>query len=191
MERALCFVNSGFMSIHNFLCSNSLYYMLCMYFVDDIMCLEVHGYMPIHNTEGSFHKFPCTLSVYNLLWMILIVYVFIHTTEGSFRNVLCKVSVYNILCFENSGCISIHDTKGSCHHVLYKVSARNILCITASSQEVETRNGHRNIKQNPPWSSQVSFHTAHLKRDFNFHHRGFRFVFRWPFQVSSSQERAV
>ena len=46
-------------------------------------------------------------------------------------------------------------------------------------------------KRNPRWSSQVSFHMAHLKGDTNFHHWGFRFVFRWPFRVSSSQQRAV
>ena len=46
-------------------------------------------------------------------------------------------------------------------------------------------------KRNPRWSSQVSFHMAHLKGDTNFHHWGFRFVFRWLFRVSSSQQRAV
>jgi len=45
---------------------------------------------------------------------------------------------------------------------------------TARSREDETRNGHWNTKRNPRWSSQVSFHTAHLKTDLNFHNRGFR-----------------
>jgi len=62
---------------------------------------------------------------------------------------------------------------------------------TARSWEDETRNGHRNTRRNPRWSSQVSFQTAYLKRDFNFHHRGFRYVFQWPFWVSSSREQAV
>jgi len=42
-----------------------------------------------------------------------------------------------------------------------------------------------------PWSSHVSFWTAHLKRDMNFDHRGFRFAFRRVFRVSSSREWAV
>jgi len=63
--------------------------------------------------------------------------------------------------------------------------------VTACSREDETRNGQRNTKRNPRRSSQGSFHTAHLKRDLNFHHRGFRFVIRWPFRVSSSRKRAV
>jgi len=45
------------------------------------------------------------------------------------------------------------------------------------------------------WSSHVSSHvffwTAHLKRDMNFDHRGFRFAFRRVFRVSSSREWAV
>jgi len=50
--------------------------------------------------------------------------------------------------------------------------------ITAHSREDETRNGHQNTNRNPRWASQVSFHTAHLKRDINFHLREFCFVFR-------------
>ena len=41
------------------------------------------------------------------------------------------------------------------------------------------------------WSSQVSFQTAHLKRDLNFDHRGFPFPFRRQFRVLSFQELAV
>jgi len=62
---------------------------------------------------------------------------------------------------------------------------------TARSRNKETWNGDRNGNQNPQWSSQVSFQTAHLKRDLNFDHRGFRFSFRWQFRVSFSRERAV
>ena len=58
-------------------------------------------------------------------------------------------------------------------------------------KKMKLENGHRNTKQNPRWSSQVSFQTAHLKRDFNFHHWGFRFVFWKPFRVSSSRERSI
>jgi len=57
---------------------------------------------------------------------------------------------------------------------------------TARSREDETRNGHWNAKQNPRWSSQVSFQMAHLKRDMDIDHRGFRFAFRRAFRVSSS-----
>ena len=49
---------------------------------------------------------------------------------------------------------------------------------TARSVEDETRNARRNAKRTPEWSSQVSFQTAHLKRDLNVDHRGIRFVFR-------------
>jgi len=62
---------------------------------------------------------------------------------------------------------------------------------TARSVEDETRNARRNAKRNPEWSSQVSFQTAHLKRDKNFDHRGFRLAFRRACRVSSSTERAV
>ena len=62
---------------------------------------------------------------------------------------------------------------------------------TARSREDETRNGHRNAKRNPRWSSQVTFQMAHLKRDLNFDHRRIRFAFRQAFRVSSSQERAI
>jgi len=58
-----------------------------------------------------------------------------------------------------------------------RIMGFSILCITARSREDETRNGHRNAKRNPRWSSQVSVQKAHLKRDMNFDHRGFRFVF--------------
>jgi len=51
----------------------------------------------------------------------------------------------------------------------------------------EILDGHHSFLQ--------SFHTAHLKREFNFHHPGFRFVFRslfrFNFRVSSCRERAV
>jgi len=47
---------------------------------------------------------------------------------------------------------------------------------TARSREDETRNGHWNAKQNIRWSSQVSLHRAHLKRDLTFDFRGFRLV---------------
>ena len=40
--------------------------------------------------------------------------------------------------------------------------------LTARSPEDDTRNGHRNATRNPRWSSQVSFHTAHLIRDLHF-----------------------
>jgi len=46
-------------------------------------------------------------------------------------------------------------------------------------------------KSNPRWSSQVSFLMAHLKRDLNCDHRGFRFAFRRAFRVLSSRERAI
>jgi len=62
---------------------------------------------------------------------------------------------------------------------------------TACSREDETRNGYRNAKRNPRWSSQVSFQMAPLKRDLIFDHRGFRFAFRRAFRVSSSRERGV
>ena len=39
---------------------------------------------------------------------------------------------------------------------------------TARSREDETRNGHRHTKRNPRWSSQGSFHTAHLKKKSTF-----------------------
>jgi len=62
---------------------------------------------------------------------------------------------------------------------------------TANSVEDETRNARRNAKQNPEWSSRVSFQTAYLKRDMNFDNRGFRLAFQRAFRVSSSTERAV
>jgi len=46
---------------------------------------------------------------------------------------------------------------------------RQILVLNGS----ETRNGHWNTKRNPRWPSQISFHKANLKRNINFHHRGF------------------
>ena len=62
---------------------------------------------------------------------------------------------------------------------------------TACSVEDETRNARRNTKRTPEWSSQVSFQTAHLKKDENFDHRGLCWAFRPAFRVSSSTERAA
>ena len=70
---------------------------------------------------------------------------------------------------------------------------------TARSREDETLtlNGHQNrafrfAKRSARESSQVSFQMAHLKRDLNFDHRGFRCAFRRAFRVSSSRgEQAV
>ena len=62
---------------------------------------------------------------------------------------------------------------------------------TTRSLEDLTPNARRNAQRNPRWSSQVSFQAAHLKRDKNFDHRGFRFAIRRAFRVSSSRERAV
>ena len=48
--------------------------------------------------------------------------------------------------------------------------------------------------KNPRWSSQVSFQTAHLKRDMNLDHRGFRSAFQshtHTLRVSFSREMAV
>jgi len=43
-------------------------------------------------------------------------------------------------------------------------------------------NGLWNAKQDYRWSSQVSFQTAHVKRDLNFDHRGSQFTFRRGFR---------
>ena len=48
---------------------------------------------------------------------------------------------------------------------------------TARSREDKFRNGHCNAKQDYRWSPQVSFQTAHVKRDLNFDHRGSQFTF--------------
>ena len=53
------------------------------------------------------------------------------------------------------------------------------------------RNARRNAKRDPEWSSQVSFQTAHLKRDMNFDQRGFCLACQRAFRVSLSRERAV
>jgi len=63
--------------------------------------------------------------------------------------------------------------------------------LSARSREDETRNVYWNANLNPRRSSQVSFRTAHLKRDMNFNHRGFGFALRRAFRVASSRERAV
>jgi len=67
----------------------------------------------------------------------------------------------------------------------------NVYIHTARSREDATWSGHQNAKWNPWWSSQVSFRTAHLKRDLNFENSGFRFAFRRAFRASSSRNRAV
>jgi len=62
---------------------------------------------------------------------------------------------------------------------------------TARSRKNVNRNGHLNGHPNPRWSSQVSFQTAHLKRNLKFDHGGFRSPFWWQFQVSFLRYRAV
>ena len=61
----------------------------------------------------------------------------------------------------------------------YDAIAAAVICHIWTShiarfREDETRNGHRNAKRNPRWSSQVSFQTSHLKRELWW----FRFAFR-------------
>jgi len=73
--------------------------------------------------------------------------------------------------------VCMHAVWHACMHT-YIACTHLIACNTGRSREDETRKSHRNTQRNPRWSSQVSFHTAHLKRDLNFHNRGFRFVFR-------------
>jgi len=72
--------------------------------------------------------------------------------------------------------IHIHTHKFT--HVLFATHTHSLLLDTltdtARSVEDETRNARRSAKRHPEWSSQVSFQTAHLKRDTNFDHRGFR-----------------
>ena len=100
----------------------------------------------------------------------------------------------NLMCFSFSIYSSKNENSRRTRHdrtrVCLYIHTYTYVC-TARSREDESRNDHRNAKQNPRWSPQVSFQTAHLKRDMNFDHRGFRFVFRWPFRISSSQERVV
>ena len=67
----------------------------------------------------------------------------------------------------------------------------NFETATACSVEDETRNARRNAKRNPEWSSQVSFQTAHLKRNMNFDRRGFNLAFPRAFQVSYHREQAL
>jgi len=76
-------------------------------------------------------------------------------------------------------CICIYSTH--CHVHTY----------TARYREDAIRDDHWNAKRHSRWSSQVSFQTAHLKRDLNFDHRGIRFAFRQAFGLSFSRERAV
>jgi len=82
-----------------------------------------------------------------------------------------------------------------CHVIDYfdlaSQSVRLLVTRTARSWTNEIRNGNRNTDRDPKCSSQVSFQTAHLKRNINFDHLGFRFEFRWPFRVSCFRERAV
>ena len=128
------------------------------------MCIFIQWNTPI------LKVFLYTSDIYTYIWFVYIYTSYVYTYIWSVHIYLMCTHTHILNVHIHLICIYIH---------------------TARSREDETRNGHWNTKQNPRCSSQVSFHKAHLKKDINFHHRGFRFVFRWPSRVSSSRERTV
>jgi len=67
----------------------------------------------------------------------------------------------------------------------------SILSRSAVAPVFPARNGHRNTKRNPRWWKLMSLFKWALWTETCDDHRGFRFVFQWPFRVSSSRERPV
>jgi len=68
---------------------------------------------------------------------------------------------------------------------------KTVLIYTARSREDETRNEYQNTGRNPRWWKLTILFKCAIWKETCDDHRGFRFVFQWPFRVSSSRERAV
>ena len=102
----------------------------------------------------------------------------VHMCVPSVLMYLYCIYVYMYTCVSSSKCNT------SYARILYSVG-------TARSREDQTRNGYRNTKRNPRLSKLKSLFKWAVWKETCDDHRGFRFVFRWPFRVSSSRERAV